>query len=120
MRRLETNNLLLDKKPKPEPAPGIVQLLTDIQKGIFDDVPIGGASWQPETAVKYNGEEIFPGQVGDGTKEELIHFIEYIQQKSAPEWMIKEAYNASIWTLLTEPAVDTGTKVTCPEEYIIS
>ena len=33
--KLETNNLLLDQAPKPKPAPGIAQLVSDIQKGIF-------------------------------------------------------------------------------------
>lgn len=113
---LETNKYYTENPPA---APGILQLVNDIEKGLFKNIPIGGASWAPETAVKYNGETIYNDQIGDGTLEELIGFIGFIQKKSYPIWMLKEGYNASIWTLLAEQAIETGTRVTCPEKYII-
>lgn len=114
--RLETNNL---RKENPPAAPGILQLVNDIEKGIFGKIQFGGASWVPETAVKYNGEEIYRGFEGDGTKEALLSFVGFAQKGSAPEWLLKEAYNSSLWTLLTEQAIDTGLKITCPKEYLI-
>lgn len=114
--QLETNVLFAEKPPA---APGILQMVNDIEKGIFNAVPIGGASWAPETAVKYNGEPIYSDQEGDGTREELVAFIGFIQQKSMPEWIIKEGYYTSIWTLLTEHAIDTGAKISMPERYAI-
>lgn len=117
---LETNVYKPETPPKPKPAPGIMQLVNDIQEGLFKEVPIGGASWAPETALKHNGVEIYKGQEGDGTREELVSFIGFIQQHKAPEWLLREGYNASIWTLLTEQAMETGMKVSCPEKYVIS
>ncbi|MCW3806160.1 Gfo/Idh/MocA family protein [Plebeiibacterium marinum] len=114
---LETNKFYSENPPQ---APGILQLINDIEKDVFRDAQIGGASWVPETAVKYEGETIITNkQKGDGTAEELVHFIKCIQKKSAPEWILKEGYNTSIWTLLGEQAIESGTKITCPEKYLI-
>lgn len=117
--KLESNNILREDPIKPEPAPGIAQLINDIQNGLFKSAPIGGSSWAAETAVSYNGEEIYKGQDGDGTREEIVHFIDYIQQKSSPEWMTKEGYYTSIWSLLTEKSIETGERITCPDKYLI-
>lgn len=56
---LETNKYYPTKAVLPEPAPGIAQMIGDIEKGLFEDVPIGGPSWSPETkkrqmAVQYS------------------------------------------------------------------
>ncbi|PKQ64250.1 hyaluronate lyase [Labilibaculum filiforme] len=116
---LETNRYYSTTPPKPEPAPGIAQLVGDIQNGMFKSVPIGGPSWAPETKLKYTGEPIFEGRKGDGTKEELVEFVQFVKKGKMPNWLLKEGYYASIWTLLTEQAIDTGTLVTMPEKYRI-
>ncbi|TLX74928.1 Gfo/Idh/MocA family oxidoreductase [Labilibacter sediminis] len=116
---LETNKLILEKPPKPKPAPGIAQLISDIKKDTFQSIPVGGASWAPETALKYNGEPIYNSQKGDGTKEELLGFVDCIRQGKNIDWVTAEGYNTSIWSLLTEQAIDTGQKLTMPEKYII-
>ncbi len=114
---LETNRMFLENPPKPEPALGIAQLLGDIQKGTFNDIPVGGASWLPETANKYAGKAIYEGQKGDGTKEELLGFVNFIRNKENPNWMTKEGYMGSIWTILTEQAIDSGMKLSLPDKY---
>ncbi|MGQ1891467.1 Gfo/Idh/MocA family protein [Thermophagus sp. OGC60D27] len=101
----------------PPPAPGILQLLNDIESGFFEKVNIGGASWIPETAVKYQGEPIVEETDFYDSALQLEGFIQYIRKGQAPEKLILEGYNASIWTLLGEIAIDTGEKVTLPEEY---
>ncbi|SFE05874.1 Gfo/Idh/MocA family protein [Thermophagus xiamenensis] len=103
----------------PPPAPGILQLLNDIESGFFEKVNIGGASWIPETAVKYQGEPIIEDTDFYDSALQLEGFAQYIRKGKAPEKMIIEGYNASIWTLLAEIAIDTGKKVALPEKYRI-
>ena len=86
---------------------------------MFESVPIGGPSWAPEVKSKYKGEPIFQGQKGDGTKEELMEFVQFVKKGQMPEWLIKEGYYASIWTLLTEQAIDSGQLVSMPEKFRI-
>ncbi|WP_066631523.1 Gfo/Idh/MocA family protein [Labilibacter marinus] len=116
---LETNRYYNVIPPKPKPAPGIAQLIGDIQKGIFEEAPIGGPSWAPETQKRQKAEPIYVGQKGDGTKEELINFVRFVKQGKYPEWLVKEGYYASIWTLLTEQAIDSGAKISMPEKFRI-
>ncbi len=101
----------------PPPAPGIQQLINDMEHNIFDNLPIGGSSWVPETASKYKGEPIFDDRNFIDTGMQLEAFIEFIRKGSAPEQIIKEGYNASIWTLLGEQAIDSGQKLTMPAAY---
>ncbi|MEM9338194.1 MAG: Gfo/Idh/MocA family oxidoreductase [Bacteroidota bacterium] len=118
--RMETNKLQWDKPNQTIDGPmGVAKMVENIKNGEKKAEPIGGSTWKPETATKQKPEPIFVGQKGDGTVEELLTFVKFIQQKSVPKWMIKEAYNASIWTLLTEKAIDSGQTITCPEKYVI-
>lgn len=112
----ETNRYYTETPP---PAPGILQLLNDIESGLFEKVNIGGASWVPETAVKYNGEPIIENTDFYDTGLQLEGFISHVREGKAPEKLIREGYNASIWTLLGEKAIETGEKITLPEKYQI-
>ncbi len=116
---LETNKYYSTTPPKPKAAPGIAQLVGDIQKGLFESVPVGGPSWAPEDAQKYTGEPIYEGQKGDGSREEVLGFIRFMKQGKCPDWMTSEGYYASVWTLLTEQAIDSGQMMTMPEKYRI-
>jgi len=113
---LETNKVYREKPPA---APGIRELINDIEHSIFDNIPIGGATWVPETAVKYKGEYITDNWEVNETKLQLEAFVQYIRQGKAPEMLTREGYNAGIWTLLAEEAIDTGKKLEMPEKYII-
>ncbi|WP_109829784.1 Gfo/Idh/MocA family protein [Reichenbachiella versicolor] len=120
--RMETNKLQWDKPNQTVNGPmktPVSKMVDDIKKGEKKPAAIGGASWRPETAKKTKEESIYEGQKGDGTVEELLTFVEFIKTKSAPDWMLREGYNASLWTLLTEKAIDTGKTVTCPKKYMI-
>ena len=103
----------------PPAAPGIQQLINDIEHGIFDKLPIGGSSWVPETASKYKGELIINDTDFSDTGLQLEAFASFIREGKAPEEITKQGYNASIWTLLGEEAIEKGTKLEMPEEYII-
>ncbi|MDZ7264200.1 MAG: Gfo/Idh/MocA family oxidoreductase [candidate division KSB1 bacterium] len=113
---LESNKIFLEEPP---PAPGIRQLIHSIEKGIFETVPIGGATWVPERPIRYEGEYISDKFNQEGTELELEAFIQFVRKGKAPENLLKEAYNASIWCILAEDAVYSGEKLTMPKEYII-
>ena len=112
----ETNRYYTETPP---PAPGILQLINDMESGFFGKAMIGGASWVPETAVKYNGEPIIENTDFYDSALQLEGFAKYIRAGKAPEALTKEGYNASIWTLLGEIAIETGEKLTLAEKYRI-
>ncbi|MDA3927740.1 MAG: Gfo/Idh/MocA family oxidoreductase [Prolixibacteraceae bacterium] len=103
----------------PPAAPGIQQLINNVEHGLFDNLPIGGSSWVPETASKYKGEPIVKtNDLGDTTLE-LEAFLKFVRAGSAPEKITKEGYNASIWTILGEQAINTGEQLHMPSEFIL-
>lgn len=112
----ETNRYYTETPP---PAPGILQLLNDMESGFFGKVMVGGASWVPETAVKYNGEPIIEDTDFYDSALQLEGFAKYIRAGKAPEALTREGYNASIWTLLGEMAIETGEKLTLAEKHKI-
>ncbi|WP_234408851.1 hypothetical protein [Marinilabilia salmonicolor] len=73
----------------------------------------------PETAVKYNGEPIIENTDFYDTALQLEAFAKYIRAGKAPEALIREGYNASIWTMLGEIAIETGEKLTLADKYRI-
>jgi predicted dehydrogenase len=103
----------------PPSAPGIQQLINDIEKGVFNNLSIGNSSWVPEIASKYKGETIVDNSNSSDTGLQIEAFVEFIRKGSAPEQVTKEGYNAGIWTLLAEIAITTGEKQTMPAEFII-
>jgi predicted dehydrogenase len=112
----ETNRYYTETPP---PAPGIIQMINDMESGFFGKAMIGGASWMPETAASYNGEPIIEDTDFYDTGLQLEGFANYIRAGKAPEALTREGYNASIWTLLGETAIETGEKLTLPEKYRI-
>ncbi|MBI9061750.1 MAG: Gfo/Idh/MocA family oxidoreductase [Marinilabiliaceae bacterium] len=111
---LETNHFFKENPPPPPKPAGIIQLITDIEKGIFETVPIGGASWRPETAVKYQGEVLVEGNNTDGTPEQLKAFAASVLTGNPIPGLFEHGYHASVWTLLGQQAMDTGETVTLP------
>jgi predicted dehydrogenase len=104
---------------EPPATPGIQQLINDIEHGIFGKLPIGNSSWIPETASKYNGEPIISDNEFSDTAMQLEAFIGFIRQGKAPEKITTEGYNASVWTILAEEAIEKGEKLTLPDQYKI-
>ncbi|GJM64254.1 Gfo/Idh/MocA family oxidoreductase [Persicobacter diffluens] len=118
--RLETNTIQWDSPNKTvnDPAP-----LKAMSEAIKDNLKmgnaIGGPSWDPETEIEGKKEPIYKGQEGDGTQELLLGFVDFIKAKAAPDWMLREAYHASIWTLLTEKAIDSGETVRMDAQWMV-
>jgi len=100
----------------PPPAPGIRQLVHDIEKGLFESIPIGGASWIPETAVEYHGETIVDGYHQD-TLLQMEAFVAAVIRGKPYPGLLREAYHASIAVLLGEQAMELGKPVEWPKTY---
>lgn len=113
---LEINKFYLADPPAP---PAIMRLINDIEKDIFSVIPIGGASWVPETAVKYKGEYIADNYKMDETKLQLEAFTRFIRLGKAPEEITLEGYNATIWSLLAEQSAKTRERIKLDEKYRI-
>tara|TARA_R100001143_G_scaffold63430_1_gene70422 strand:+ start:3463 stop:4743 length:1281 start_codon:yes stop_codon:yes gene_type:complete len=103
----------------PEEPPSIQGLIQNIEEGENETIPIGGATWIPDTHLRLGGEYISPGYELDDTLLYLEGFINFVRAGSAPEKLTMEGYNASTWTLLAEEATKTGKEITLPDKYRI-
>ena len=113
---METGNFYLENPP---PAPGILQLLNDIEKNMFEIIPIGGASWIPETANGKGGEKYYEKEKGasDGTDHQLHAFAHFIRENKIDNKYLIEGYNASMATVMGEIAMRENRIVEIPEAY---
>lgn len=113
-----------------KPAPGIMQLINQIEHKIFDNVSFAGPSWVPETASVNKGNMIMDkvstvsgqssvGASGDGSIELVTAFCEAaITGKPAPN-LVEEAYYSSVLALLGLQSMEEGRVITFPDEYKI-
>lgn len=113
-----------------KPAPGILQLINQIEHKVFDNVSFAGPSWVPETAsinkgqlimdnVKTHSGESSVGASGDGSIELVTAFCEAaITGKPAPN-LVEEAYYSSVLALLGLQSMEEGRVIAFPDEYKI-
>ncbi len=113
---METGNYFSENPP---PAPGIMQLLNDIEKDMFEIIPIGGASWVPETANGKGGEKYYEKKKGasDGTDYQLHAFAHFIRENKTDDKYLREGYNSSMATVMGDIAMRENRLVEIPEEY---
>ncbi|MEX0686113.1 MAG: Gfo/Idh/MocA family oxidoreductase [Balneolales bacterium] len=111
------NNKVYSEEPPSPPA--IRSMIHNIERNIFETIPIGGATWLPDAPVKYGGNYITEDYKMNDTQLALEAFVEYIRVGKVPDKLLKTCYQASIWTLLALEATKTGTVQTLPKEYII-
>jgi len=114
-----------------QPAPGILQLINQIEHGVFDNVSFAGPSWVPETAsinkgyyvvddVKVtSGESSVGSSVDDGSAALLKSFCQSSITGEKNDALVSEAYYSSVLALLGLKAMDEQTVVTFPEELVI-
>jgi predicted dehydrogenase len=113
-----------------QPAPGIMQLINNIEHKIFDNVSFAGPSWVPETAsinksypvlenMNVTSGESSVGAVGDGSVELLTAFCNSAIANEKNDHLVKEAYYSSVYALLGLQAMEEKRIVTIPEELVI-
>ncbi len=114
--QLEANRIFEEEPPRP---PAIRRMIHDIEKSLFDTIPIGGATWVPAEPVAYGGEYISPDYQLNDTQLYLEGFLEFVRKGQAPRQLTDEGYNASTWSLVAEEASRIGGVLTLPEKYKI-
>lgn len=113
----DTNRIICEKLPEPA---GILQLINDIEHKVFDPIPLGGASWVPETASKYYGEYIVDKRnIPDSTQLSLEAFVESVRRKERLPDMFYQGLNASIASILGDKAMRTNEIVDFSKAIVI-
>ncbi|MDR2385291.1 MAG: Gfo/Idh/MocA family oxidoreductase [Tannerella sp.] len=113
-----------------QPAPGIMQLINDIEHKIFDNVSFAGPSWVPETAsinksypvlenINVTSGESSVGAIGDGSVELLTAFCNAAIMGEKNDRLVEEAYYSSVFALLGLQAMDEKRIITFPKELAI-
>ncbi|NDV58346.1 Gfo/Idh/MocA family protein [Bacteroides sp. 519] len=104
------------------PAPGILQMVNEIENKLFDALPFAGTSWAPETASANKGEFILGERpnYGDGTDLLLDAFAEAAITHKQPKNIAEEGYYASALCLLGHQAIEEERTVAFPDEYKIN
>ena len=113
------------------PAPGILQLINQVEHKIFDQIPIAGSSWVPETAQSQKPNYVIEGKINvtqglsmigaeaDGSEELLSAFCQSVITGERVKDIVEECYCSTILCLLGNQAMDEQRKVDFPEEYKI-
>lgn len=113
-----------------KPAPGILQLINQIEHKIFDNVAFAGPSWVPETASINKGYYVTEnvsttsgassvGAVGDGSVELLTAFCNASIGGQLNDTLVEEAYYSSVYALLGLQAMEEKRIVSFPQELNI-
>ena len=113
-----------------EPAPGIMQLINQIEHKMFDNVSFAGPRWVPETASTNNGHYIMDkvsanqgqssvGEAGDGSIELVTAFCNAAITGEKVPMLVEEAYYSSALGLLGLQAMEEQCIVRFPKEYRI-
>ncbi|MBP3775279.1 MAG: Gfo/Idh/MocA family oxidoreductase [Bacteroidaceae bacterium] len=103
-----------------DPAPAFLQLLNKWENSVFESMPFAGTSWAPETARKNTGEYLLGKRPKeDGTSLNLAAFVEASITGRQPERIAEEGYYASLLCLLGHEAIEQGTMLEFPKEYMI-
>jgi predicted dehydrogenase len=103
------------------PASGILQLINDIEKNVFNAIPIAGPTWVPETANKNDGEFLLgkrPENDGSGLMMEA--FVEAVIQCKKIPVLIEQGYYASVLALLGLRAMEENRIIEFPANLVIS
>jgi hypothetical protein len=103
----------------PPPAPGIIQLITQIEKKVFDVVPIGGATWVPDDPSEDRGTYITDALDSDGTDIQMEAFADAVRHDRIIPGILEEAYYASIAALLGHQAMKEHRVISWPEEFVL-
>lgn len=115
----------------PKPAPGIQQLINQIEHKVFDNISFAGPSWVPETASSTKGVPILENiQVNDGSSTTgaavddgslglVSAFCSSVITGERIPGLVEEAYYASLLALLGNQAMEERSVIGFPDQYRI-
>ncbi|WP_404338645.1 Gfo/Idh/MocA family protein [Sphingomonas sp. MMS12-HWE2-04] len=104
-------------KENPPGVPALRQMAQDVKDGRKRPVPIGGATWFPELPVTTPGESLGWGEY-DETMLQFEAFGEAVRSGTPVPGMLRQAYWASVASLLGEQAMDGNRAVDWPSSLI--
>ena len=111
----ETGKSFVESTP---PAPGIVQLINQLERKVFDTIPIGGPSWVPDLKKDTQGAWLPRNIVGDdGTGLSMAAFANAIRLGERMPYMVDHAYRAGVSALMGQMAMEQNREVLWPGDY---
>ncbi|PSJ39046.1 Gfo/Idh/MocA family protein [Allosphingosinicella deserti] len=102
---------------KPPGVPALRKMGEDVQAGRKRPVPIGGATWFPELPVTTPGESLGWGEY-DETMLQFEVFGEAVRSGVPAPGLLRQAYHASVTSLMGEDAMDSGRPVDWPSSLV--
>jgi predicted dehydrogenase len=104
-------------KENPPGVPALRRMTQDVKDGRKRPVPIGGATWFPELPVTTPGESLGWGEY-DETMLQFEAFGEAVRSGTSVPGMLRQAYWASVASLMGEEAMDSGRAVAWPSSLV--
>ena len=113
------------------PAPGILQLIHDIELNFFNAIPVAGPSWVPETATKQKPNYVMDGLLhttsggsmiganNDGSDHLLSAFCQAVITGEKAKNIVEECYASTMLCLMGNQAMVEQRKIDFPDEYKI-
>jgi predicted dehydrogenase len=93
----------------PPPAPGILSLINNLERQLFEAIPVGGASWVPESAVNRKGEWIYKKKLDDdGSPMAMEAFVEDVRNNRVDPFITKQGFYSSIATIMGHKAMENN------------
>lgn len=103
----------------PPPAPAILQLINHIENEVFDAIPLGGASWVPETAESRKGDYIYDEVLDDdGTRMEMEAFVNYVRNNFVDTELTRQGFYSAVCAIMAFEAIQNNEVIPWPEEMI--
>jgi predicted dehydrogenase len=102
----------------PPPAPGIVQLINQLEHDMLDAAAIGGTSWVPDLKRDTKGTPLPQDPGGeDGTGLSLAAFVAAVHQGRKSPQMIEHAYRSGVASLMGLQAMEEQREVAWPGDF---
>jgi predicted dehydrogenase len=103
---------------KPPPAPGIVQLVNQLERGVFETIPIGGPTWVPDLKKDTVGRWLADWRhPDDGTGIQLAAFANAIRRNEPIPQMREHACLSGVATLMGQIAMEQNREVLWPKDF---
>ncbi len=104
----------------PPPAPGILQLINSLEKDVFETIPIGGATWIPDSPSTDKGNIILDKYpLSDGTDLLLEAYVKFIRENKPVPEITKQGFYATVNALIGYEAMEKNDKIYWPKEIIL-
>lgn len=102
---------------KPGDVKALARMRQDVQAGRKGAIPIGGATWFPELPVTTPGESLGWGEY-DETMLQFEGFGEAVRNGKELPGLLRQAYYASVASLLGEQAMYEGKALAWPSDLV--